>query len=906
MEKGKVKSIYSETVRQNALKEILYIFSVCDIVLLVCTIYLQNNLIVIFSFFGCLIFNVVGFYLLQKHDWYNIITYCLIYGMTLILSPIITLYNGGIMSAGALIFVIIMAVIFMLMEGMVMYITILIVIFEHALIFSRLYYEERLPFVNSTANDIIINYFIAFVSTGIIIVAIILRQRKNYNFLNQRVEESREIVKHVEQAKGRFLSSMSQEIRTPMNVIVGIAEIMQSDNDENIKREMQTIKTAGYDLLSVIDDVLKYSNLDTGKYNVIQSDYLFENLIHNILDSISIDLEQKNLKLDVRIAHNIPRVVKGDMSSIRQIFLYLLFVSLSMTTEGRILLHIDVDNDYDTGKSTFKCTIADTGRGLSKIDVDSLFGSYQTYDSRQSSDLKGIGLKFVICKEMLKLMGGDIEVKAIERVGMSTTFSYVNEIVDRDPMIQVNLEKAPSLLIYLDEEAENINWKEILDGFGINIKYVGTRYYFKKAVEEKKYDYIFLTNDRYEEVETIISKFSCEEYTYVIGEFNHNYGDFGKCRLLRRPLSCIDIAEVLNQRWEQKNYSREQNTNQFMAPNAKVLVVDDNAVNLKVAAGIFGKFGINISVATSGEMALSKMEKEVYDLVLMDMIMPELTGEETLNIIRSRADEYFQNVPVVALTASTGGDLKDSLIEAGFQEYLAKPIKMRYLSKCLLEFLPRKKIQYKDDISIKDMDRQMPEKGLFVQKGMSSIGVGEDAYLTILNTYYIESKNNMEILPRLLEENDISLFTTYVHGIKSSSASLGAFYVSVLFKELEALGKNNNVNEIRKKLPIYLDELAEVLDEAKLYLQNMGRYIDKSDAQGPTGVVQSLDMEMLSELRVELNKMNLKACDEMVRELANINYGEEANEQIRKMINSYEKFDFHGAKEALSKLLPGE
>lgn len=898
------KKKYANSNKKNTLRWILYVLVLSGVILLLCEIKRQADVVYIstITIFTC--FSLICLLLLIKFDWSTVISYLLVYTLGGIVTPLILIFDNGIMSSGTMLMVTNIAIIFVLLEGIMLYISVGIMIFVDAVIISNLYYHSNISSVISKPNHIMVDYQLALVITALVIVFIILRQRANYKYLNSKVEESKVIINKVGLAKSRFLANMSQEIRTPVNAIVGISEIMQEMEDEGIKNEVQTIRTAAYDMLSVIDDVLNYSKLDTQRYNVVVGEYSFEKMLHNIIESISIDVEQKNLKLDVRVAHNIPSTLIGDEDNIRRIFLYLLFVSLSMTTEGRILLQMDVNNDLEAMESTFKCTIADTGRGLSPIDVDSLFGLYSTYNSRQSSDLKGIGLKFIICKEILKLMDGTIEVKAIERVGMSTIFTFKNKIVDVRAIIKTDLDRVPAILIFLDEEASSINWKEILDGFGINIKYVGSRYNFIKSIEEKKYDYIFLSSDRYEEAESIISKYSCESYTYVVGNYNHNVGDFGKCRLLRRPLSCIDISQVLNAEWKQENYSREQNVNQFMAPNAKVLVVDDNAVNLKVAAGIFNKFGIKIAVATGGVLALEKIEKEHYDLILTDMIMPEMNGEEVLKQIRNRQGDYYQTVPVIALTANTGGEIREELIEAGFQEYLAKPIKMRYLSKCLQEYLPKEKIIYNEEK--KDQEKQMPEKGLFVQKGMNTIGVGEDVYFTILNTYYQEGKNNLELLPELLENGDIMLFTTYVHGIKSASASLGAFYVSALFKELETLGKENDIDEIKRILPQYMEELAEVLDEAEKYLEEKGKLVSKDYYVEPEGEIENISPEELEELRTEINKMNLKACDEILERISHVNYGNEINEHIKNMKTAYQKFDFHRAKQELSQLLPNE
>jgi CheY-like chemotaxis protein len=303
-------------------------------------------------------------------------------------------------------------------------------------------------------------------------------------------------------------------------------------------------------------------------------------------------------------------------------------------------------------------------------------------------------------------------------------------------------------------------------------------------------------DEAYENLRNIISLYQCEEDTYITTVHSAMYGDFGKCRLFYNPFSCITVADILNHKWNKDDYKRSATARTFMAKKAKVLVVDDNAVNLKVAAGIFGKYGINISVATCGQDGLKKIESDRYDLILMDMVMPDMSGSDVLQLIRQKEDKYYKEVPVVALTAQNGSNAREEILKLGFQEYLSKPIKRRYLEHCLLSFLPEELIerikpeeQNKNEKPAKKTDTPEPvQSGLNTEKGLLNIGFNQDAYAAILNTYYSEGLKYLDMLPDLLEAGDIQLFTTNVHGIKSSSASIGAMEVSGLFKELEFAG----------------------------------------------------------------------------------------------------------------------
>lgn len=453
-----------------------------------------------------------------------------------------------------------------------------------------------------------------------------------------------------------------------------------------------------------------------------------------------------------------------------------------------------------------------------------------------------------------------------------------------------------------------------MEGFGVRATYSRNYYGFDRAIQNKHYDFIFVPYEAYENLANIISLYQCEEDTYVVAEYSAIYGDYGKCRLIHKPISCINIAEVLNHKWNKEEYKKSATAETFTAKNAKVLVVDDNVVNLKVTAGIFSKYGIDISVATSGKDSLKKIENEQYDLILMDMVMPDMSGSDVLKQIREKDDKYYKEVPVVALTAQNGANVREEMLELGFQEYLTKPIKRRYLERCLLEFLPEeliKKVKIEDNkAGAKGGADQMSaagqkvESGLNTGKGLQNIGFNQDAYAAILNTYYSEGIKYLDTLPQLLEVGNIQLFTTNVHGIKSSSASIGAMEVSALFKELEFAGKDGKVDEINQKFTGYMEKFKEILEIVKEYLISIGKMQETVQEDNlEEKEVEELTVEMLTDLKAELDRMNLKVTDERIPELASKNFGVQANEQIKKLRTAYDMFDFHQVKAILNDMI---
>lgn len=849
----------------------------------------------------------------KKHVPIAVIAMLFIYGMVF---PSMLFLNLANYAVAVMWFTTSIIAVYTLFSGWVFYVMLSVLMLEYIYMYSDVLFNAAVMNMVQNQKPMFRNMAVTFVGTLGFILIILYVQQKYFRYQNQRIMISSRKVERAGSAKSRFLTNMSYEIRTPMNSIINISEIMlKRELNGEIKTEVNTIREASYDLLAIIDDVLTYAKIDSGEMRLIQETYSFEKLAKEIVRTISEELQKKKLYLDVKIDHNIPKLLMGDSVIIRQIFLYLLFISIDSTDSGRISLEINCDNDYENDKSVLRCKVADTGKGLSEIDIHSLFGMYDTYDSRQSSNLKGIGLKFSICKELLSMMQGDIRVESIEGIGLCTYFSFCNDIVDAASMISLEEETKPSVLIYASEEMQNNKWQHIMGGFGVRPTYSRNYYGFDRAIQNKHFDFIFVPDEAYENLSNIISLYRCEENTYVIAEYSAIYGDYGKCRLIHKPFSSISVAEVLNHKWNKEDYKKSATAETFTAPNAKVLVVDDNVVNLKVTAGIFSKYGINIAVATCGKDGIKKIENEQYDLILMDMVMPDMSGSDVLDQVRAKDEKYYKEVPIVALTAQNGANVREEMLELGFQEYLSKPIKRRYLEQCLLKFLPEELIE-----KIKTEDKtqgakggaaeqssaveKKPESGLNAEKGLLNIGFNKDAYAAILNTYYSEGLKYLDTLPQLLEAGNIQLFTTNVHGIKSSSASIGAMEVSALFKELEFAGKDGKVEEINEKFPVYMEKFKEILNIVKEYLISIGKLQETAKEDNlEEKEEEKLTMEILTALKSELDRMNLKVTDEKIPELASKNFGAQANKQIKKLKEAYDLFDFHQVKAILNDMM---
>ena len=644
---------------------------------------------IFFNLFVCLLICTVVNCLNRKHINLRVLTILTVMYIEIVLMPVFLKYGVQNASSTPIWFAGSIIGIILILETRDIWWVFLIAFYWN----TYLYFKNYIwPDFSSTVDNrfsYFFGYAFSFVSIAFALSYVLIRIEKNINAVEDEIDKSREIEKNAGLEKARFLANMTHEIRTPMNSIIGLTELaLREKMEDDIRNEVNVIKNASYELLEIIDDVLMYSKLDSGKVRLINTDFCFDEIIKQVLDSLNINAKDKNIKVRVKIDHDIPRVLYGDDIRIKQVFMRLIFISLFLTQNGRLMINVGCKRNEDNTKAFFDCAILDTGCGLSQYDIDAIDEAYETYNSRQNSNLKGISLKFIICKKIIELMGGTFNVRSIEGVGLESSFNFACDIKDSSPLINPIEGEKKNVLIYIDDNLEYENWKLIMEGFKIRADYADSCYSFSKSVQKKYYNYIFVPADAFESVESILSSYNCEEKTYIVAGFESYYGDFDKCRIIRQPVYGLNVGDVLNDKWNVDEYLKKTDIENIDISKAKVLVVDDNRVNLKVASGLFNIYNNKIDTAKSGEEALTKCGKKDYDIIFMDMVMPGLSGEETLIRLRNLDRKSAKEVPVIALTANMGGNIREEILAKGFGEYISKPIKQRYLTNILLSFLP--------------------------------------------------------------------------------------------------------------------------------------------------------------------------------------------------------------------------
>lgn len=859
-------------------------------------------------------------YRLYRFDKVKKIRHLLVVVTNFLMIPLVYVFTGDIYNGAPLFFVVGIVITFFIIIEKSAYIYAFFQMMLYMLILYLTYsnYDafEKYRLITPPGLGIVFTFVGAFLVPGLVIAF----QSINYQKMAKELKESNMIIEEAKANKSRFLANMTHEIRTPMNAIVGMNELILRENlDAESKELAESIKDSSNQLLTTINNILEFSRVESNKIELFQEKYDFKELITNIVESVAGEYAAEDIEFDVNIDPSIPRILFGDSRRIKQVFSYILFSTLHMISHTRISLRVEGDIDGASNTVLLSVSINESGRGLSKGEIDAMLSAYTKFDSRQKSDFKKTGMEFAICSEILEMMGSSLKMESIEDVGIAISFQFVNYIIDDYAVAKVSSSKDYNVLVYCANSYSSDIWRDILEQFNIYPIFVDGPNAFKSAIEERKYTHIFIDDIFYPLLKDTINAMEITNCVYIVTQPGSIISDFGECKLVRKPLTCINIADAINYNWNAKNYELSAQKETVIFPQAKVLIVDDSVVNLRVLDGMLSTFKIKAKSCKSGKKALEILERELFDLLIIDQRMPEMDGVELLGFVKN-LDNSNAIIPAICATADFGPDVEKRLKSEGFLDYIAKPVKRHYLERALRNLLPSELAENIKETELYDEDKadnkpknkstkqivEDKKESIDPQKidfsvGLANVGGIEAAFNEVVSAFYKEGLDKLEKVPGMYKDN-LSLYVIDVHALKSSCAAIGAAGLSLLFKELEFNGRAGNVEFLASNDQNAFNEFEKVLVQIKDYLIEKGVLSDKPQVAENMGELSELSADMIDEVIEALAKFNLKLCEDKLKELAATNFGSDNNMMIASILDSYEKFDYHKVKDDLNEL----
>ena len=591
------------------------------------------------------------------------------------------------------------------------------------------------------------------------------------------------------QAKSTFLANMSHEIRTPINAVLGMNEmILRESDDKTILGYAANIKTAGSNLLTIVNDVLDFSKIEAGKMELLPDNYEVSSLIIDLVNMTRERALNKGLKYNLNFSSELPKTLFGDSVRIKQCILNLLTNAIKYTKEGSVLFSINFAK-IDENNIQFKVLVSDTGCGIKEEDMEKLFAPFERIEEGKNRTIEGSGLGISIVRKLLDMMGSRLEVKSTYEKGSDFSFTIVQKVVDWTPSGDLN-----------------------------------------EAYEES--------------VEKIA--------TY---------------------------KEKLH------------------APKARLLFVDDTAMNLDVIKGLLKNTGMTIDTVLSGREAIEAVKKQKYDILFIDHRMPDMDGIETLHAMKAMADNLSEGKPCIALTANAISGVKKMYLNEGFDDYLSKPVNPQKLEEMIRHYLPEEYLEESEETEISEepsdfLIKFKNIKELDSSTALTNCGTSENLE-SILNQYYSSIDEKALELQKFYEAQDWKDYGIKVHALKSTSRLIGALELSKLAEYLEDCANNNTdeiINKHKELLNLFLNQkniLAPLVSQA-------------SDNSVKTEITEEELSDKIQELISYADDFDIDGLDNLIKDLSSYLLPLDFSQKFSKIRQSIENVDFKELRTLLS------
>lgn len=631
-----------------------------------------------------------------------------------------------------------------------------------------------------------------------------------------------------EKAKNEFMSRMSHEIRTPINAINGMTDLLMANSIGDLNLEyVKMIKSSTNNLINMVDDILAISRLESGALEIMSENYKIEDIVKDLTVFVNRQLQKKNISFVVNVNKDLPKTLCGDEKRIRQILTKLLSNAIKFTQRGFIILNIDFAPAKSTDEIELIMSVKDSGIGIEKKDFDKLFGEFSQVDTSLNRSACGVGLGLSVARKTAHYMGGEILVESKPHAGSIFTFTVHQKIAEPSVLFDgVDLDFY-KFLVYEKDKYYSQQLQDIFCDFDANVVFVENKNEFIELAKSSEFTHVLFDYSKvFYDLKFIIEKKPDVEYIAMIGK-DVSYPqilEYENYKFVYKPLDLFDFRDIIYPK--QKN--KKENLQKFISNDLKVLIVDDNPVNLKVAQGIISSYQCKIMTALSGYEAIEILKNDnSYDMIFLDHMMPQMDGVETLHQIRERFGEYGKNLPAIALTANVIPKAQKLFRQSGFQGFLAKPIISKNLHILMEKFVPEEKkvmIDLSDSkeqiktVSDEDIAR-VAMKGIDVETGLRCCGNDVNEYIEILKVVYLSGQQKAQELKQYAEEKNYEMYGIEAHALKSAAASIGAVKQSEIAREHEFAVKENRYHVIDNEYQMLVIAYQRMLYQIKNVLK---------------------------------------------------------------------------------------
>ena len=537
---------------------------------------------------------------------------------------------------------------------------------------------------------------------------------KEYIFQDKTQEERLRIAVEAAEAasrtKSEFINRMSHDIRTPLNAIIGMTDLAAAniDNKRRVQDCLKKISLSGNHLLKLINEILDMNKIESGAPKIRESEANLGDIIDDMLAMINPQIYEKNHTLEIKIHNLIHEDILGDSLRIKEVFVNLISNAVKYTNNGgKIIMEITEKASRIKNKALYEFIFKDNGIGMDKEFVEHIFDPFLRAENAENIPVEGTGLGMTIARSIVQMMGGDITVNSVLGQGSEFIVTMYLKYCEKEEWSYAKY-RGMSVLIVDDIEKDSIKQ---LEDKGVHCDICKSSMEAVKLLKEIEktgghYDVILSGDNNYIETAKILNQMINKD-SIILAVMSYDWRQQeeaekdGICEFITKPLFCSKVFQLLDRLLDRENIKMAAATEEtghsqkLDFSGCRVLLVEDNDLNLEIASEIIETTGAEVETAKNGLEAVNKLEKlpeDYFDLIFMDIRMPKMDGYKATNAIRNSGRKDMRNIPIVAMTANAFADDVTMSKAAGMNDHIVKPLKMNIIFQTMEKWLSKKVI----------------------------------------------------------------------------------------------------------------------------------------------------------------------------------------------------------------------